>query len=61
MTHFTDNPPLSLGTKTPWGTVQAVALTGGERYYWMQDRSGVISMMPWFVVEPDSDKPGADA
>ena len=43
--------PLRLGKKTPWGRISAVGLTGGERYYWMIARNGVISMMPADVVE----------
>ena len=43
--------PLRLGKKTPWGRISAVGLTGGERYYWMIARNGVVSMMPADVVE----------
>lgn len=28
-----------------------VGLTGGERYYWMVDLCGCVSMMPAFMVE----------
>ena len=34
----------------PWGKVIAVGLTGGERYYWLDD-NGVISMMPACEIE----------
>ncbi len=44
-------PPLPLGTKTEWGTIEAVGITGGERYYWMVDKLKVVSMMPAFMVE----------
>ena len=43
--------PLTLGTKTQWGEIGAVGLTGGERYYWMTDKHGCVSMMPATVVE----------
>ena len=43
--------PLKLGTKTQWGEIYMVGFTGGERYYWMINRDGTVSMMPWFVVE----------
>lgn len=45
-------PPLPLGSRvSPYGKVQAVGLTGGERYYWMVNDDGDVAMMPWFVVE----------
>ena len=28
-----------------------VGFTGGERYYWMKDKHGCVSMMPAFIVE----------
>lgn len=43
--------PLALGTRTQWGKIAAVGITGGERYYWMT-KAGVVSMMPADVVEP---------
>lgn len=50
-----DTPPLALGTKVkPWGTVEAVGITGGERYYWLIDKHGTVSMMPACVVEPNA-------
>jgi hypothetical protein len=33
-------------------TVGAVGVTGGERYYWLVAEDGSVSMLPWFVVEP---------
>lgn len=45
------NKPLPLGTKTAWGIVEAVGCISGERYYWLIDQHGSISMMPAFVVE----------
>jgi hypothetical protein len=52
---LSDRPPLPLGTETPEGVVQAVGITGGERYYWLVDAHGVVSMMPWFMVETTND------
>ena len=51
--------PIALGTVISlyghhW-TVGAVALTGGERYYFLTDRNGVVSMMPADVVEVGQD------
>jgi len=46
-------PIIPLGTVTSWGKVDMVGITGGERYYWMTDRRGVVSMMPADVVEKD--------
>lgn len=43
--------PLPLGTPTRWGPISAVGTTGGERYYWMVDADGCVSMMPTDVVE----------
>lgn len=39
-----------LGDNTKWGTIVAVGWVG-ERYYWMRDRHGTISMMPADAVE----------
>jgi hypothetical protein len=39
---------IPLGTETVWGRVSMVAMTGGERYYWMVDKDGAVSMMPAF-------------
>ena len=44
--------PLPIGTRTQWGPVSAVGITGGERYYWMLSPGGVVAMMPADVVEP---------
>jgi hypothetical protein len=43
--------PLPLGTQTQWGKIGAVGYIQGERYYWMIDEDGSVSMMPAFVVE----------
>lgn len=43
--------PVPFGTKTVWGKVQAVGITGGERYYWVVAQDGSVAMMPAFVVE----------
>jgi len=50
------NPIIPLGTKTKWGTIEAVGLTGGERYYWMVDKFGGVAMIPAFMVEEDANK-----
>lgn len=46
---------LPIDTKTPWGPIGAVGVVGGERYYWMIDKHGVVSMMPACVVEEADD------
>lgn len=43
---------LLLGAKTKWGKIIAVGYVG-ERYYWMIDKYGVVSMMPADVVEEE--------
>ena len=47
----TVQPPLPLGTKTPWGEVGAVMWTGGERYYHLINKRGTVSMIPGYMVE----------
>ncbi len=42
--------PLPLGTMTKWGRIESVGWVG-ERYYWMIDKHGCISMMPATDVE----------
>lgn len=44
--------PLRLGTVTEWGRIDMIGSLQGERYYWMTDWRGVVSMMPADVVEP---------
>lgn len=39
-----------IGTMTPWGRVEAVGFVQ-ERYYWLVDKCGYVSMMPAQVVE----------
>lgn len=39
-----------VGSVTPWGKVVAIGWVG-ERYYWMEDSHGVVSMMPADFVE----------
>ena len=36
---------LSIGTKTQWGIIQAIGFVG-ERYYWIVDKFGTVSMFP---------------
>lgn len=43
-------PPIPLGTITAWGRIEAVGVTGGERYYWMSD-GRTAAMIPAFMVE----------
>lgn len=46
------NVPVPLGTyRKHYGKISAVGITGGERYYWLIDEDGTVSMMPWFVIE----------
>ncbi len=40
-----------IGELTEWGEITAVGITGGERYYWLIDRDGTISMMPASTIE----------
>ncbi len=42
--------PLLIGTKTKFGKVAAVLITGGERYY-MCIKKGVVSLMPEIAIE----------
>jgi hypothetical protein len=44
-------PPLSIGTRTQWGAVDAVGWVG-ERYNWLHSEDGTLSMLPASVVEP---------
>ena len=44
-------PPLAMGTDTRLGKVQAVLLTGGERYYMLLDEDNGVALMPADVVE----------
>ena len=50
----TETGIMSLGTQTDFGIIVAVGWVG-ERYYWLIDRHGVVSMMPACVVEPHHD------
>lgn len=34
-------------------TIGVVGVTGGERYYWLDDAEHGVAMLPWFVVEPE--------
>lgn len=45
------NPALPIGTKTQFGTIQAIQWSGGERYYFIIDRRGTVSYMPASAVE----------
>lgn len=50
--------PLPLGTKTQWGKIEMVGITGGERYYWMLDKHGGVSMIPASIVEQGHNRKG---
>jgi len=46
------NHPLQLGTLIkPYGKIAAVGMLKGERYYWLCDTWGVVSMMPASLIE----------
>ncbi len=52
----THAPIVPLGTVVkPWGKVSAVGFTGGERYYWLIDEHGTVSMMPASLIEPTAE------
>ncbi len=40
-----------LNTKTKFGKIKAIANLSGERYYFMIDKYGTVSMMPACVIE----------
>lgn len=42
---------IPIGSKTRFGTVQSVSLINGERYYYMINDKGTVSMMPAMIVE----------
>ena len=48
------HPPLPLGTETKYGRIEMIGTTGGERYYWMIDKKGTVSMIPASVVEAEA-------
>lgn len=44
--------PLKIGAVVkPYGKIAAIGWLQGERYYWLIDKYGTVSMMPAFVVE----------
>jgi len=46
--------PIPLGTIVKhWGKVAAVGYISGERYYWLVDKRGSVSMMPADTVESE--------
>jgi len=54
MTDKTARPPLKLGTRIkPYGRIVAVGngVSLGERYYWLIDKHGCVSMMPATEIE----------
>jgi hypothetical protein len=42
---------ISLGTRTKFGKVSAIGFISGERYYFLINKFGVVSMMPAAVIE----------
>lgn len=44
---------MTLGTETEWGMIVAVTFTG-ERYYFIVDAQGTVTMMPASTIEPDA-------
>lgn len=45
--------PIPLGTFVmPFGKVEAITYTGGERYYMMIGHDGATALMPASVIEP---------
>ena len=46
---------IALGAETRWGRVEAVGCREGERYYMVEDRAGVVALMPAVVVEEGGD------
>lgn len=46
---------LPLGAKVPiYGTIEMIGCLRGERYYWLINKHGVVSMMPDFIIEPET-------
>lgn len=43
---------IELGTSTPWGTVEMITVTDGERYCHMLASDGSATSLPWELVEP---------
>jgi hypothetical protein len=42
---------IPIGTRIdPWGEIVAIGLTGGERYYWLDDGDSV-AMIPAAIIE----------
>lgn len=39
-----------------WGEVQMMGTTGGERYRWMVDEYGAVSMMPLDALQETEEK-----
>lgn len=48
------NSLVAIGSQTQWGRVVAISCVDGERYYFMQDMTGVVAMMPAVDVEHTS-------
>lgn len=41
----------ALDSMTPWGRIAAVAYISGERYYFLINKHGTVSMLPADIVE----------
>lgn len=46
---------LEIGAETKWGKVSAVGWIG-ERYYWLVDKCGDVTMLPESVVKEAQEK-----
>lgn len=44
-------PPLPLGTKTKYGTIEGIHSKAGERSYFIVDAHGVVTLIPAELLE----------
>ena len=44
--------PIPLGTKTPFGKIVGIHSKSGERSYFMENKYGVVTLMPADMLEP---------
>ena len=42
---------LLIGTKTKYGKVSGITCKGGERYYFLIDKYGTVSLLPADLIE----------
>ncbi len=45
-------PIVKIGTETEFGTVEGMRTQDGERFYFIKDAQGTVSLMPASVIEP---------